>query len=425
MKVMVVGSGGREHALCWALSRSFMVERLYAAPGNPGIGRLASTVPIPADDLRGLVGFVERESIDLTVVGPEAPLVAGLADELEIRGLRVFGPSREAARIEGSKAWARTLCEKHGVPSPRSSEFDEVAPALDFVAELQPPYVIKADGLAAGKGVTIAEDRATAERALRDCLVDRVFGDAGRRVLVEEYVEGFEVSAMALVDGRTVKPLAFAHDYKRAFDGDRGPNTGGMGSFSPVPPVDAATETEIRETILERTAAALDAEGIRYRGVLYAGLMITPDGPKVLEFNCRFGDPETQVVMPRLQSNLGEALLACVEGNLGDYELKWTSEACVGVVLASAGYPGTVQAGVPISGLEEASRFDGVQLFHAGTAAQDGRVLTAGGRVLTVTALGEDHGDARQRAYQACSRVRFDGMHYRRDIGDLMGQEAR
>jgi phosphoribosylamine--glycine ligase len=425
MKVLVVGGGGREHALCWALSQSFMLERLYAAPGNAGIAGLASLVPIAAGDVAGIVDFAERESIDLTVVGPEAPLVAGLADELELRGLRVFAPVRAAARIEGSKAWARTLCEKHGIPCPRSSEFEEMGPALDFLAEMEAPYVIKADGLAAGKGVTVAEDPGTAERALKESLVDQIFGDAGRRVLVEEYLEGFEISAMALVDGRTVKPLAFAQDYKRALDGDRGPNTGGMGSFSAVPGIDPATETEIVRMVLERTAAALGDEGVRYRGVLYAGLMVTSEGPKVLEFNCRFGDPETQVVIPRLQSNLGELLLACVEGNLADYELNWTPEACVGVVLASAGYPGSVKTGVPISGLDEASRVEGVQLFHAGTVAQDGRVLTAGGRVLTVTALGQDHQEARHRAYEACSRVRFDGMQYRRDIGDLVRQGAR
>jgi phosphoribosylamine---glycine ligase len=419
-----VGGGGREHALCWALSRSFMVDRLYAAPGNAGIARLASLVPIAADDVQGLVDFAERESIDLTVVGPEAPLVAGLADQLELRGLRVFGPVTAAARIEGSKAWARTLCEKHGIPCPRSSEFEEIGPALDFVSNMQPPYVIKADGLAAGKGVTVAEDPAVAERALNDSLVDHVFGDAGRRVLVEEYLEGFEVSAMALVDGRHVKPLAFAQDYKRAQDGDRGPNTGGMGSFSPVPAIDPATETEILQTVLQKSAAALEDEDVRYRGVLYAGLIVTSEGPKVLEFNCRFGDPETQVVLPRLAANLGELLMACVEGNLADYELTWTPEACVGVILASDGYPGSVLTGVPISGLDEASSVDGVHLFHAGTAARDGRVLTAGGRVLTVTAVGQDHLEARERAYQACSMVRFDGMHYRRDIGDLTRQET-
>ena len=424
MKVLIVGGGGREHALCWALSRSPMVERLYAAPGNAGIATFASLVSIPADDVAGIVDFAERESIDLTVVGPEAPLVAGLAEELELRGLRVFGPAADGARIEGSKAWARTLCEKHGIPCPRSSEFDAIGPALDFLAEMQAPYVVKADGLAAGKGVTVAEDRGRAERALKDALVDQIFGDAGRKVLVEEYLEGFEVSAMALVDGRTVKPLAFAQDYKRARDGDRGPNTGGMGSFSPVPDVDPAGEAEIIRTVLERSAAALDEEGVRYRGVLYAGLMVTSEGPKVLEFNCRFGDPETQVVLPRLESNLGELLLACVEGNLADYEVNWTPGACAGVVLASAGYPGSVKSGVPISGLDEASRLDGVQVFHAGTAARDDRVLTAGGRVLTVTALGQDHREARQRVYEACSRVRFDGMQYRRDIGDLIRQEA-
>ena len=421
----MVGGGGREHALCWALSQSFMVERLYAAPGNAGIARLATLAPVAPDDVTGLVELVERESIDLTVVGPEAPLVAGLADELEARGLPVFGPTSDAARIEGSKTWARTLCEKHGIPCPRSSEFEEVGPALDFLAEMQAPYVIKADGLAAGKGVTIAEDRPTAERALKEALVDRVFGDAGDTVLVEEYLEGFEVSAMALVDGRDVKPLSFARDYKRAFDGDRGPNTGGMGSFSPVPSVDAATEREIVETVLQRSAAALDAEGIRYRGVLYAGLMLTAHGPKVLEFNCRFGDPETQVVIPRLLSNLGELLLACVEGNLSDYEIGWTAEACVGVVLASGGYPGSVARGEAISGLDKATRGEGVQVFHAGTATREGRVLTAGGRVLTVSALGHDHQEARRRAYEACSRIRFEGMHYRKDIGELIGQEAR
>ena len=425
MRVLVAGGGGREHALCWALSQSFMVDRLYAAPGNAGIGRLATLVPVAPDDVPRLVDFVERESIDLTVVGPEAPLVAGLADELEARGLMVFGPASDAARIEGSKAWARTLCEKHGIPCPRSSEFDQVGPALDFLAEMEAPYVIKADGLAAGKGVTIAEDRSTAERALKDSLVDRIFGDAGGTVLVEEYLEGFEVSAMALVDGREVKPLAFARDYKRAFDGDRGPNTGGMGSFSPVPSVDAGTESDIVETVLQRAAAGLEAEGIRYRGVLYAGLMLTAEGPKVLEFNCRFGDPETQVVIPRLTSNLGELLLACVEGNLGDYELGWTAEACVGVVLASAGYPGGIATGKPISGLDEAARVEGVQVFHAGTGAREGRVLTAGGRVLTVSALGHDHQEARRRAYEACSRIRFDGMHYRKDVGELIGEEAR
>jgi phosphoribosylamine--glycine ligase len=416
MRVLVVGGGGREHALCWKLSQNPMMDRLYAAPGNAGIAELATLVPVSAGDVTGIVEFAERESIDLTVVGPEAPLVAGLADEMQSRGMAVFGPTREAARLEGSKAWARRLCEKHGIPAPQSHDFEDVGSAMDYLDELEPPYVVKADGLAAGKGVSVAEDRGAARRALEDCLVHRVFGDAGLTVLVEQYLEGAEVSAMALTDGRTVMPLALAQDYKRAFDGERGPNTGGMGSFSPLPFVDPSTEAQIIEGILQAAARALEEEGVRYRGVLYAGLMLTGDGPKVLEFNCRFGDPETQVVLPRLVTNLGELLLACVEGNLSDYRVAWAPQSCVGVVLASSGYPGPVQTGKPISGLEEARRMEDVEIFHSGTAARDGRVVTSGGRVLTVTARGESVQQARGRAYDACSLIRFEGMHYRQDI---------
>jgi phosphoribosylamine--glycine ligase len=416
VRVLVVGGGGREHAICWRLAQNPAVDRLYAAPGNAGIAELATLVPISAGDVDGLVEFAERESIDLTVVGPEAPLVAGIADEMQSRGLAVFGPTRDAARIEGSKAWARWLCEKHRIPTPRSQEFTDVASAMDFLDELSPPYVVKADGLAAGKGVTVAEDRGAARRALENCLVHRVFGEAGERVLVEEYLSGREVSAMALTDGKTVLPLALAQDYKRAYDGNRGPNTGGMGAFSPVTPVGEATEARIVEGILRAAVRALQSEGILYRGVLYAGLMVTGEGPKVLEFNCRFGDPETQVVLPRLVSNFGELLLACVEGNLSHYRVSWAPEACVGVVLASAGYPGPVEAGKPISGVEEASKLDGVQVFHSGTALRDGRLVTAGGRVLTVTAMGDGVGEARRRAYEACEFIGFEGMHYRRDI---------
>ncbi|HXF56256.1 MAG TPA: phosphoribosylamine--glycine ligase [Actinomycetota bacterium] len=416
MRVLVVGGGGREHAICWRLAQNPAVDRLYAAPGNAGIAELATLVPISAGDVDGLVEFAERESIDLTVVGPEAPLVAGIADEMQARGLAVFGPTRDAARIEGSKAWARWLCEKHRIPTPRSQEFTDVASAMDYLDELSPPYVVKADGLAAGKGVTVAEDRGAARRALENCLVHKVFGEAGERVLVEEYLTGREVSAMALTDGKTVLPLALAQDYKRAYDGNRGPNTGGMGAFSPVTPVGEATEGRIVETILRAAVRALHSEGILYRGVLYAGLMVTDEGPKVLEFNCRFGDPETQVVLPRLASNFGELLLACVEGNLSHYRMAWAPEACVGVVLTSAGYPGPVETGKPISGVEEASKLDGVQVFHAGTALRDGRLVTSGGRVLTVTAMGENVAEARRRAYEACELIRFEGMHYRRDI---------
>jgi len=416
MRILIVGGGGREHALCWRLGQSASVDRLYAAPGNAGIGELATLVHVSAGDIPGLVEFAERESIDLTVVGPEAPLVAGLVDEMESRGMPVFGPMREAARIEGSKVWARELCQRHGIPAPRSRAFDDVHSAVAFLDDLSPPYVVKADGIAAGKGVVIAEDQAAARVAVEACLVQRMFGDAGLRVLIEEFVEGTEVTAMALTDGRAVRPLALSQDYKRALDDDQGPNTGGMGAYSPVPSGGADVEAEIEEVVLAPAVRALEEEGIRYRGVLYGGLMLTKDGPKVLEFNCRFGDPEAQVVLPRLVANFPDLLLASLEGNLSHYQVAWAEGACVGVVLASAGYPGPVETGRPISGLADAAGLPQVQVFHAGTVARDGRVVTAGGRVLTVTALGKNHEEARTRAYEACSRINFDGMAYRKDI---------
>jgi phosphoribosylamine--glycine ligase len=422
MRVLVVGSGAREHALCWRLAQSPVVDRILAAPGNAGMAELATVVPVAATDVPGLVEMAERESIDLTVVGPEAPLVAGLVDELQERGLPAFGPTLEGARIEGSKVWARSLCERHAIPSPRSSAFEDVDPALRFVDELDPPYVIKADGLAAGKGVVIAEDRRGAQQALEDCLVRRVFGESGRSVVVEEFLEGTEVTAMAVSDGTTILPLALAQDFKRALDGDRGPNTGGMGAYSPVSTLGPSLEKQIHHDILQATADALASEGVRYQGVLYAGLMLTADGPKVLEFNCRFGDPEAQVVLPRLVGNLAELLLACVEGNLFHYALSWTSQSCVGVVLASRGYPGAIETGQPISGLEDLSGREGLHVFHAGTVARDGRVVTSGGRVLTVAALGSDVTEARRRAYEACTMIDFEGMRYRTDIALLAEQ---
>jgi phosphoribosylamine---glycine ligase len=414
-----VGGGGREHALCWRLAQSPAVDRLYAAPGNAGMAQIAAVVPIPAADVRGLVELAERESVHLTVVGPEVPLVAGLVDELQARGMAVFGPTSDGARIEGSKVWARGLCDRHGIPAPRSREFEDVRDAMDYLDELEPPYVIKADGLAAGKGVTLAEDRPAAQEALEEALVHEAFGEAGRKVLVEEYLEGSEVTAMAVTDGRTILPLALAQDFKRAHEGDRGPNTGGMGAFSPVPLADPQAEGQILKEILQPVAEALAAEGVRYQGVLYAGLMLTGQGPKVLEFNCRFGDPEAQVVLPRLLGNFPELLLACVEGNLSHYRLTWTPQACVGVVLASHGYPGPVDTGMPIAGLDDVAGMEGVQVFHAGTVARDGRVVTSGGRVVTVTALGSDVQEARRRVYEACSLIHFDGVHYRKDIAEM------
>jgi phosphoribosylamine--glycine ligase len=416
VRVLVVGEGGREHALARKLSQNAALDRLYAAPGNPGIEALASCEPIEATDIEAILDLVQRESIDLTVVGPEAPLVAGLADRLEERGHRAFGPVAGVARIEGSKVWAKELCERHGIPTGRGQVFTEVEPAAEHLDSLEPPFVVKADGLAAGKGVTVAESRDEALGAIRAALVEGAFGKAGERVLVEEHLSGQEVSALALTDGRSVIPLAMAQDFKRAHDGDAGPNTGGMGAYSPVPFVDQDTATRIVTQILEATIRALRAEGLRYRGVLYAGLMLTEDGPKVLEFNCRFGDPEAQAVIPRLSTDLAELLLACTEGNLHVYRPAWTSEACVTVVLASGGYPGQHRTGFPIEGLDEASRSDKVEVFHAGTARRDGRVVTAGGRVLAVSALGEDLAEARHRAYQACARISFEGMQHRTDI---------
>jgi phosphoribosylamine---glycine ligase len=416
MRILIVGQGGREHAIAWRLSQNPTIDRLFAAPGNAGIEEVASCVHVAATDIPGIVELVDREGIDLTVVGPEAPLVAGLVDELDRHGFRAFGPTADAARIEGSKAWAKELCEKHGIPAPRSRSFTEPAGAIDYLDALEPPYVVKTDGLAGGKGVTIAATRDDAVRAIEDRLLRRSFGKAGDRVLVEEHLTGREVSAVALTDGRAVLPLMLAQDFKRALDGDDGPNTGGMGAYSPVPFVDAEMQSRIVEDVLKAAVSAMDAEGIRYQGALYAGLMLTAEGPKVLEFNCRLGDPETQAVLPRLTSDLGESLLACVEGNLGVYRLGWSPLACVTVVLASSGYPSGHPTGLPITGLDDAAAIADVMVFHAGTARRDGKVVTAGGRVLAVSALGGDVADARRRAYEAASLISFEGMHYRTDI---------
>ncbi len=422
MRILVVGGGAREHALVWRLAQNPTVDRLFAAPGNAGIANEARCVPVAADDVRGIVELVEREDVDLTVVGPEVPLVAGLVDELEAAGRRVFGPTKDAARIEGSKAWTKELCERYGIPTGRSRTVTDMTTALEELDGFEPPYVIKADGLAAGKGVMIAEDRAAAVAALETCLLDGVFGDAGSTVLIEEHLTGREVSAFALTDGRDVLPLAMAQDFKRAGDGDTGPNTGGMGAYSPVPWIEDPTTERIWDEVLTRAIRAMDSEGVRYRGVLYAGLMLTDGGPKLLEFNARFGDPEAQVIVPRFRSDLGELLLACVEGNLSDYRVRWSPDSCVTVVLASRGYPGAYETGVQVGGLAEAEKVDGALVFHAGTAERRGRVVTSGGRVLAVSGLGSTLAEARARAYEACSLISFDGMHYRKDIAEKVGE---
>jgi phosphoribosylamine---glycine ligase len=422
MKVLVVGSGGREHALAWRLAQSTSVDELLAAPGNPGIAQEAECLPVAADDVRGIADLVEREGVDLTVVGPEVPLVAGLADELLARGRCVFGPTKDGAQLEGSKAWTKELCEKHGIPAARSHTVTSMGEALEAIDAFGAPYVIKADGLAAGKGVVIAEDRREAVAALEACLVEHAFGEAGAVALVEEYLSGREVSAFALTDGRDVLPLVMAQDFKRVGDGDTGPNTGGMGAYSPVPFVDDATE-RIWDDVLTRTVRAMEAEGVRYRGVLYAGLMLTAEGPKLLEYNCRFGDPETQVIMPRLRSDPAELFLACAEGNLAHYLPHWTPEACVTVVCASGGYPGAHETGFEVQGLEAAAEVEGAVVFHAGTAERGGRVVASGGRVLAVSGLGVTIADARARAYEACSRISFEGMYHRRDIAERASVE--
>jgi phosphoribosylamine--glycine ligase len=416
--VLLVGGGGREHALAWKLAQSPSVDALLAAPGNAGIEEVADCRWIQPDDLTSLCQLAIAEAIDLVVVGPEVPLVAGLVDELAVRGIAAFGPTADGARIEGSKVWAKELCVSLGLPTARSETFTDAREAERYLAEMQPPYVIKAEGLAAGKGVTVAPTKQEAVAALDAALVEGRFGEAGERVLVEEFLEGREVSAHALTDGESVIPLAPAQDFKRAGDRDSGPNTGGMGAYSPVPFIDESTWATISESILEPAVRGLRDRGIRYRGALYAGLMLTEDGPKILEFNCRFGDPETQAILPRLDSDLAELLDATARGTLGDAKVVWRPEPCATVVLASGGYPGDYETGVQIDGLDAASAVAGAHVFHAGTSRQEGKVVTAGGRVLAVSALGKDLAEARQRAYEAVSLISFEGMHHRTDIAE-------
>ncbi|NLE73507.1 MAG: phosphoribosylamine--glycine ligase [Actinobacteria bacterium] len=417
MRVLVVGGGGREHALLWGIARSPLLDTMYCAPGNAGTTRLAISIPVAADDIVGLRRFAVSERIDLTVVGPEAPLVAGLADEFRAAGLAVFGPGAKGAHIEGSKAFAKEVMRAAGVPTGTAAEFTMFSPAMAFVEDHGTPLVIKADGLAAGKGVFVAGSRREAEDALRSCLIEGRFGDAGRSVLVEEYLEGEEASLLALVSDGRVLPLAPAQDYKRALDGDAGPNTGGMGSYSPVPTVDADTASAIVDQIVRPTVDELERRGISYRGVLYAGVILTSQGPKVLEFNCRFGDPETQVMIPRMRSDLLRLLWATAQGEELPASVDWEPGACVGVVMASRGYPAGSSKGDTITGIVEAEALDGVTVFHAGTAERDGVLVTAGGRVLVVTALGADFAQAREKAYKGVGRIDFSGAQWRTDIG--------
>jgi phosphoribosylamine--glycine ligase len=416
MKVLVVGGGGREHALVWKIAQSPKVSQIFCAPGNAGIAKLAQCVPIGAEDIVALADFAQREGIDLTVVGPEAPLCAGIADEFQRRGLRIFGPTESAAEIEGSKVFCRQLLAKWRIPSPKFAAFDDPNEAKSYIRRQGAPIVVKADGLAAGKGSIVCATLDEALRAVDRIMVEREFGDAGKRIVVEEFLTGREASVMVFTDGRTVKPMLPSRDHKRLLDNDQGPNTGGMGAYCPVPDIDASLYDEIVETIMKPTIAALAAEGRPYKGVLYGGLMLTKEGPKVLEFNCRFGDPETQAVLPLLDADLVDICEAVIDERLHEVDVRWKDGACVCVVMASAGYPGAYEKGKVITGIEEAEGEEGVIVFHAGTAMKDGQLVTSGGRVLGVTAIGRDFDEAVERVYKAVSKIHFDGAHYRRDI---------
>ncbi|GKS13701.1 phosphoribosylamine--glycine ligase [Paenibacillus chitinolyticus] len=413
MRILVIGRGGREHAIVWSLRKSPKVTALFCAPGNGGIAELAECVPITEFQFAEIAEFVRQNAIDLVVVGPDDPLYEGIVDYLEEHGIRAYGPNRAAAEIEGSKVFMKHLLKKYEIPTAAYEAFEDYEAALAYLRKLGAPIVIKADGLAAGKGVIVASTLEEAEKALKEIMVEKQFGASGNRVVIEEFLQGQEMSLLAFVDGNVVKPMVPSQDHKPVFDGDKGPNTGGMGTYSPVPHIPQEIVQQALDTIVKPAAEAMVKEGRPFRGVLYAGLMITADGPKTIEFNARFGDPETQVILPRLKTDLLEIILATLEGRLADLAIEWSEEAAVCVILASGGYPGSYPKGLPIEGLDAAG---GALVFHAGTALEDGRLVTSGGRVLGVTALGRDIADAREKAYAAADRISFEGKQNRTDI---------
>ncbi|MDD5482054.1 MAG: phosphoribosylamine--glycine ligase [Kiritimatiellae bacterium] len=416
MKILIIGGGGREHALAWKIAGDDPGAELFIAPGNAGTAMLGTNLPVQAEDIAGIISWAKKEKPDLTIVGPEAPLCAGITNLMQAEGLRVFGPSKEAARLEGSKIFAKEILRAANVPTAAAEFFTEESKALAYLKTRPLPLVVKADGLAAGKGVMICKTLPEAERAVQETLTAKTFGQAGEKILIEECLAGEEISVLAFVDGHKAVLLPTARDHKRVFENDQGPNTGGMGAYSPAPVENAVFMETARKIIFEPVIAELDRRGICYRGVLYAGLMLTAEGPKVLEFNCRFGDPETQVILPRLQNSLIPAFTACIEGKLRPEHAAARLENCACVVMAAGGYPGKYRKGDVITGLERAAKLEGVTVFHAGTKSEGEKIVTAGGRVLGVTALGRDISGAVKKAYQAAGRIKFKNAHYRRDI---------
>lgn len=417
MKVLVVGGGGREHSLVWKLSQSPRVEKVFCAPGNAGIAREADIVPIDVTDINALVHFASREGIGLTCVGPELPLTLGIVDAFEDTGLRIFGASRAAAEIEGSKVFTKNLLAKYGIPTGEYRIFNEAGSAKEYIKEIGAPIVVKADGLAAGKGAIVCRTTGEAEDAVKLCMEDRAFGDAGKRIVIEEFLVGEEASFLAFSDGKTVLPMATSQDHKPIFDGDKGPNTGGMGAYSPAPVVTSEIFDQVMNEIMIPTVQAMASEGRPYKGVLYAGLMIKDGKARVLEFNARFGDPEAQPLFMRMDGDLVEVMDAVIDERLDGVDLQWQDDATVCVVMASGGYPGEYQKGKVITGIEDADSVEGVKVFHAGTVEKNGQVVTAGGRVLGVTARGKNVPQAIERAYRACDLIDWEGAQYRKDIG--------
>ena len=416
MKLLVIGSGGREHALVWKLSQSAGVDRIFCAPGNAGTAQLAENVAMSATDLPALVRFARENGVDFTVVGPDDPLAAGIVDLFHAEKVRVFGPTKSAARLESSKIFAKELMREQRIPTATAKTFSESEAAIRYAEQLNFPIVIKADGLALGKGVIIAPDMGAARSTISSMMNDGRFGEAGRRIVIEEFLHGTECSLHALVDGKSYRLLETARDHKRIFDGDKGPNTGGMGAFSPANNWNSAMATQFDTKIMRPLLRGLNQQGVEFRGLLFPGLMITTEGARVLEFNCRFGDPETQAILPRMKSDLLPLLEATIDGQIDNYTIEWDKRACVAVVLASGGYPDKYETGKTISGLDEMAKLPDVQIFHAGTKRVNGQIVTAGGRVLAVTALGSTIEAARSHAYEAIAQIHFEGFHYRRDI---------